>query len=163
MDLGRRCVEFSPPFPLPTSMLSVVESFVDAGLVRADLKQGCDYLAINEYKAPGGIESHVDRYTDSEQILILSLLEDCVMELSYQGDIRKSDASRPAASTSPMERAPLRLLLPRLSLLVMRDEARWAWAHGISFGNVHEFDDHLSVTRDHRLSLTFLLHPDGVE
>merc|ERR1712137_5673 len=127
MDLGRRCVEFSAPMPMPKAIEPEIDSFVGAGLVSKAEKQACDYLAINEYKAPGGIEAHVDRYTDSEQILILSLLEDCVMGLTFQGDIRKGAASAtPCKAFTPQ--APLRLLLPRCSLLVLRGEARWAWA-----------------------------------
>merc|ERR1712048_145118 len=160
MDLGRRCVEFSPPMPFPKAMLETVDALTAAGFVKPDHKNACDYLAINEYKAPGGIESHVDRYTDSEQILILSLLEDCVMDLTYHGDIRKKSTSAEITTIPRPTSSHLRVLLPRASLLVMRDAARWAWAHGIGFDKVHAFDENTSVAREHRLSLTFLVHPN---
>merc|ERR1712048_74363 len=122
MDLGRRCVEFSPPMPFPKAMLETVDALTAAGFVKPDHKNACDYLAINEYKAPGGIESHIDRYTDSEQILILSLLEDCVMELNYEGDIRKKHievgTTEYTSEANPLTGRQLRMLLPRASLLV---------------------------------------------
>eukprot|EP00933_Yihiella_yeosuensis_P085050 TRINITY_DN99829_c0_g1_i1.p1 TRINITY_DN99829_c0_g1~~TRINITY_DN99829_c0_g1_i1.p1 ORF type:complete len:160 (+),score=30.91 TRINITY_DN99829_c0_g1_i1:1-480(+) len=159
-------------------MDTAVDLFVAAGLIEQSQRKGCDYLAINEYIPPGGIESHVDEYTDSEQILILSLLEDCVMQLTWRGDIREKRKNPSATlreknkeraevvdeSEKPTSKAPLRLLLPQASLLIMREEARWAWAHGIAFGKTHEFDEDTIVDRNKRISLTFLMHPhDQVE
>ncbi|CAK0834033.1 unnamed protein product [Prorocentrum cordatum] len=119
MDLGRRCVEFGPPLGVPRSLYEgvVEELFVKRGLVSPGgaspaESASIDYLAINEYTGGGGIESHVDTHTDCEQILSLSLLEDCVMEL------RRAPVAE-EVTQPPRGPAELRLLLPRASLLVI--------------------------------------------
>lgn len=60
-----------------------------------------------------GIPPHIDTHSIFEDtILSLSLGSDCVM------DFKKDDKK-------------ISILLPQRSLLIMKDEARYAWSHGI--------------------------------
>ncbi|XP_071643774.1 tRNA (carboxymethyluridine(34)-5-O)-methyltransferase alkbh8 [Temnothorax longispinosus] len=73
-----------------------------------------DQLTINKYLSGQGIPSHIDTHSVFEDtILSLSLGSACVM--NFKKDDRKID-----------------VLLPARSLLIMTEEARYAWMHGIS-------------------------------
>ncbi|KAI4488319.1 hypothetical protein M0804_005167 [Polistes exclamans] len=73
-----------------------------------------DQLTINRYLPGQGIPPHIDSHSPfNNTILSLSLGSTCVMNFKK-------------------ENAKVNVVLPRRSLLVMTDEARYAWMHGIS-------------------------------
>ena len=97
-----------------------------------------DQLIINNYQAGEGIAMHVDCepcFTDT--IISLSLLSD--INLDFKNLItHKKNA----------------LLLKRKSLLVIRDNARYSYQHGIAQRKSDNFNEQKRIRR-RRISLTF--------
>uniref|UniRef100_A0A2Z5U609 tRNA (carboxymethyluridine(34)-5-O)-methyltransferase n=1 Tax=Reticulitermes speratus TaxID=60591 RepID=A0A2Z5U609_9NEOP len=72
-------------------------------------------MTVNNYQPGQGIPSHVDTHSAFEDpILSLSLGSSIVMEFRHQ------------------DGHAIPVLLPRRSLLIMSEEARYAWSHGIT-------------------------------
>src|SRR5690349_19964164 len=76
--------------------------------------QPCDHVLVNECLPGQGIALHRDYAPFVRTVVSLSLLSSCVMDFRYR----------------PTGRRQSLLLLPR-SVLVMSDEARYLWEHGI--------------------------------
>ena len=94
-----------------------------------------DQAIVNEYTPGQGIARHIDcRPCFQNTIASLSLLSPCVMEFTSKAD--KTDKRE--------------LILEPRSLLVLRDEARYNWFHGIP---ARKKDD--GVERSRRVSVTF--------
>ncbi|KAI9057675.1 hypothetical protein FKP32DRAFT_1598068 [Trametes sanguinea] len=111
---------------------------------------------INLYWPGEGISPHVDlldRYGDG--IIGVSLGSGCAMRFARAAEGTEHDA------LSPESREESALYLPKGSVLVMTDEARYRWTHGIEkrFGDLVEPDGDGSrpvlLERDVRLSITF--------
>ncbi|OSC97942.1 hypothetical protein PYCCODRAFT_1439755 [Trametes coccinea BRFM310] len=111
---------------------------------------------INLYWPGEGISPHVDlldRYGDG--IIGVSLGSGCAMRFARAAEGTEHDA------LSPEAREESALYLPKGSVLVMTDEARYRWTHGIEkrFGDLVEPDGDGSrpvlLERDVRLSITF--------
>ena len=96
-----------------------------------------DQMLVNEYLPGQGITPHRDYAPFGRTVVSLSLLSPCVMDFRHRASGRR-------------ERL---LLLPR-SLLVLSDEARYDWEHGIARrkGDVWHGQQ---VERGRRLSVTF--------
>ncbi|CDO77210.1 hypothetical protein BN946_scf184747.g23 [Trametes cinnabarina] len=110
---------------------------------------------INLYWPGEGISPHVDlldRYGDG--IMGVSLGSGCAMRFARAAEGSEHDAS-------PEARDECSLYLPKGSVLVMTEEARYRWTHGIEkqFEDFVEDDGDASRTvrleRDVRLSITF--------
>jgi alkylated DNA repair dioxygenase AlkB len=98
-----------------------------------------DQMLVNEYLPGQGIAMHRD-YNPFDRIVVsLSLLSPCVMDFRH----RKSG-----------QRNSL-LLMPR-SLLILSDEARYDWEHGIAPRKTDRWHD-LVIRRGRRISVTFRL------
>jgi alkylated DNA repair dioxygenase AlkB len=72
-----------------------------------------DQMIINLYERNQGISSHIDNLAYGDTIITISLLADTVMTFSRYGEI-------------------VNVYLPRFSMAVMKDEARYLWYHSIS-------------------------------
>lgn len=97
-----------------------------------------DQLIVNEYLPGQGIASHIDCVPCfGDTVVSLSLGSPCVMDLSHA-----------------QERTVASLLLEPGSLLIMREEARYAWRHGIAARKTDHYAGR-TLTRRRRLSLTF--------
>ncbi|NOK61897.1 MAG: alpha-ketoglutarate-dependent dioxygenase AlkB [Chloroflexi bacterium AL-W] len=97
-----------------------------------------DQLIVNEYEPGQGIASHIDCVPCfDDTILSLSLGAACVMDFT--------------ATFSP---AHIPLLLEPGSLVIMRNEARYHWKHGIARRKYDVHDGH-QIARERRVSLTF--------
>ena len=96
-----------------------------------------DQLLVNEYLPGQGIAVHRDHTPYGHTVVSLSLLSPCVMDFRHP----------------PTGRRERLLLLPR-SLLVMSDEARYDWQHGIAPRRRDAWHG-LPVARVRRLSVTF--------
>jgi alkylated DNA repair dioxygenase AlkB len=96
-----------------------------------------DQMLVNEYQPGQGIAPHRDYARFGRTVLSLSLVSPCVMDFRHPG-------------TGHQEHL---LLLPR-SLLVMSDEARYDWQHGIAPRKQDAWHG-LPVERRRRLSVTF--------
>lgn len=82
------------------------------------------------------------------QIISLSLASDVIMEFR-----------KPTKINSKEYTAHVSVLLPRRSLLIMADESRYGWKHGITprkIDVIRNADGHLTAKyRDKRISYTF--------
>jgi alkylated DNA repair dioxygenase AlkB len=96
-----------------------------------------DQMLVNEYLPGQGISLHRDYEPFGRTVVSLSLLSPCVMDFRHPASGRKG-----------------RLLLQRRSLLVLSDDARYVWEHGIAARKKDAWHG-LSVGRGRRLSVTF--------
>ena len=98
-----------------------------------------DHMLVNEYLPGQGISLHCDYEPYDRIVASLSLLADCVMDFrSLQGSRREA------------------LLLKRRSLLVLSDDARYRWQHGIA-RRKNDVWQGTRIPRGRRLSITFRL------
>jgi alkylated DNA repair dioxygenase AlkB len=96
-----------------------------------------DQMLVNEYRPGQGISSHRDYAPFGRTVVSLSLLSPCVMDFLHISTGRKEH-----------------LLLERRSLLVLSDEARYEWEHGIAPRKRDAWRG-MPVERGRRLSITF--------
>jgi alkylated DNA repair dioxygenase AlkB len=99
--------------------------------------QRFDYMLVNEYLPGQGIAPHRDYAPYGRTVVSLSLLSACVMDFRHAPTGRKE-----------------RLLLEPRSLLVLSDEARYEWEHGIA-PRKRDVWHGLRIDRRRRLSVTF--------
>lgn len=121
--------------PIPTWGQALAQRLHQDGIVDPPFNQ----MLVNEYLPGQGISLRRDYEPFDRTVVSLSLLSACVMDFRHASD----------------ERREAILLEPR-SLLVLSDEARYQWQHGIAgrkkdrwLGNV--------IVRGRRLSVTFRL------
>lgn len=96
-----------------------------------------------------GIPSHVDTHSAfTDQIISLSLASDVIMEFR-----------KPTKTNGKEYTAHISVVLPRRSLLIMADESRYGWKHGITPRKIdimRNDDGHLMAKyRTKRISYTF--------
>jgi alkylated DNA repair dioxygenase AlkB len=94
-----------------------------------------DHMLVNEYLPGQGISPHRDYETFDRTVVSLSLLSTCVMDFLRDG------------------RREAMLLEPQ-SLLILSDEARYDWQHGIAARKKDRWQGAI-VPRRRRLSITF--------
>jgi alkylated DNA repair dioxygenase AlkB len=102
-------------------------------------EQPFDQLLVNEYLPGQGIALHRDYDPFDRTVVSLSLLSSCVMDLR-----RPADARREAIFLEPR------------SLLILSDEARYDWEHGIARRKSDTWRG-VKIPRARRLSVTFRL------
>ena len=119
---------------LPEWVMPLVQRLKNEGYI----SELSDQLIVNEYTPGQGIASHVDcEPCFGETIISLSLGSPCVMEFTNKESKEKIEV----------------LLEPR-SLVVMKDEARHQWTHGIPAKKTDNFKG-VKIDRQTRISLTF--------
>jgi alkylated DNA repair dioxygenase AlkB len=123
------------PRPIPAWGQKLADRMHHEGLCERPF----DQMLINEYLPGQGIALHRDYSPFDRTVVSLSLLSPCVM------DFRSADGQRRAS-----------LLLQPRSLLVLSDEARYRWQHGIARRKTDRWHG-LVVPRSRRLSVTFRL------
>lgn len=120
---------------------------------------------LNLYKPGDGISPHVDllrRYGDG--ILGVSLGSGCVMGFKKQPESNNNNSNN--NETSAMER--YELYLPEKSVIVLSEDARYKWTHGIE-GRMSDLvrssdgRDTRYIARETRLSITFRWMLPGAE
>ena len=121
--------------PLPDWALPLSARLVADG----HMAKAPDQLIVNEYKPGQGINAHVDSVSCFGSVVCsLTLGSHCVMELS-----------------SIEERLdPEAVLLERGSLLVLAEDARYKWRHGIRACEIDSVGGN-TLVRGRRVSLTF--------
>ncbi len=103
------------------------------------MSEGADQVIVNEYQPGQGISGHIDcEPCFRDTIISLSLGSSCVMDF-----INKYDKAK---------KIPV-WLAPR-SLIVLNDEARYEWLHGIAARKWDKWDGR-KYERQRRVSLTF--------
>jgi alkylated DNA repair dioxygenase AlkB len=98
-----------------------------------------DQMLVNEYFPGQGISLHKDYEPFDRTVVSLSLLSTCVMDFRHVSDGRRES-----------------LLLEPRSLLVLSDEARYEWQHGIANRKSDRWRGAV-IPRARRLSVTFRL------
>lgn len=96
-----------------------------------------DQMLVNEYAPGQGISSHRDYAPFGRTVVSLSLLSRCVMDFRHAATGRKES-----------------LLLESRSLLVLSDEARYDWEHGIA-ARKRDVWQGAKWDRGRRVSVTF--------
>lgn len=96
-----------------------------------------DQMLINEYLPGQGIALHRDYEPFDRTVASISLLSACVMDFRHSADNRRAS-----------------LLLEPRSLLILSDEARYDWEHGIA-RRKNDVWQGLKIGRARRLSVTF--------
>lgn len=133
--------EASPPFPpavedpIPEWAQFLIHRTRHGGLSERPF----DQMLVNEYLAGQGIALHRDHEPFDRTVASLSLLSACVM------DFRQIETNRRES-----------LLLEPRSLLVLSDDARYGWEHGIARRKADRWRGR-AITRRRRLSVTLRL------
>ena len=127
------------PRPIPPWGIALAERMHDDGI--SDRR--FDQMLINEYLPGQGISLHRDYDPFDRTVVSLSLLSPCVMDFRHAKDGRQESM----------------LLEPR-SLLILSDEARYQWQHGIAARKKDRWQGAV-LPRSRRLSVTFRLRKRG--
>lgn len=96
-----------------------------------------DQVIINEYNPGQGIRPHKDRNYFENQICGVNLGSDCIMQFIKVGSKEK-----------------VNIHIPRRSIYVMQDEARYKYKHAIPPRKKDIVDDKI-IQRDRRISITY--------
>lgn len=102
-----------------------------------------DQMLVNEYEPGQGIAMHRDYDPFDRTVVSLSLLAPCVMDFRQVASGQKES-----------------LLLERRSLVVLSDEARYEWEHGIARRKSDRWQGRV-IPRARRLSVTFRVLKKG--
>ncbi|SEB01540.1 Alkylated DNA repair dioxygenase AlkB [Flavobacterium gillisiae] len=98
-----------------------------------------DQAIINEYEPSQGIASHIDcEPCFGDTIISISLGSHCVMNYSKEVNSKEKEE----------------LLIEPRSLIVMTNESRYKWYHGIPPRKTDKFNDEI-LKRQRRVSITF--------
>jgi hypothetical protein len=119
--------------PIPAWGLALVERLRTEGVGGRRF----DQMLVNEYTPGQGISFHRDYDPFDRTVVSLSLLSPCLMEFRRVSDGRRESM----------------LLEPR-SLLILEDEARYEWEHGIARRKSDRWAGAV-LPRRRRLSVTF--------
>lgn len=126
--------------PIPPWGRSLARRMHDEGISDREF----DQMLINEYEPGQGIALHRDYDPFDRTVVSLSLLSPCLMEFRH---------------VKTGERASL--LLEPCSLLVLSDEARYDWQHGIARRKKDQWQGFV-IPRSRRLSVTFRALKQGI-
>jgi alkylated DNA repair dioxygenase AlkB len=119
--------------PIPPWGAGLAERLLHDGVV----EQRCDQMLVNEYLPGQGIAMHCDYEPFDRTVVSISLLAPCVMDLRRRTDGRRESV----------------LLEPR-GVLILSDEARYEWEHGIARRKNDQWHG-VRFPRKRRLSITF--------
>lgn len=135
-DYKKRSIDYNMYIgPLPDWSFKLSERLFKDNLI----KYIPDQIIVNEYLPGQGIANHIDcEPCFNNTIISLSLLSPCIMDIINK-DIPKDQ---------------IQVLLEPRSLVVLSDDARYKWTHGIAGRRVDIFNGH-RIARDRRISLTF--------
>jgi alkylated DNA repair dioxygenase AlkB len=123
----------SPQVPLPAWGLVLANRLHQDHLSDQLFNQ----MLVNEYQPGQGIALHRDYKPFDRTVVSVSLLSDVVMDFRHTQDERRFS-----------------LLLERRSALILSDEARYDWEHGIARRKNDRWQG-LVIPRQRRLSVTF--------
>lgn len=137
-------VEF--PVPMPPLMLKLSKEIVQRNFLLIQP----DQVIINEYLPGEGIKPHKDRNYFENQICGINLGSGCIIKFIKGADVENVE-------------------VPRRSLYVIQDEARYKWTHGIPprkkdviNGNIQHRERRLSITyRKVKMNKVKSINPEG--
>jgi len=120
------------PNPIPDFLNKIIDKMINDKIIT----NRPDQIIINEYKPGDGLKPHFDRKDYfSNEIVGVSLGSTTTLEFSNGSD--KSN-----------------VFLPRRSLYILKDDARYLWKHGI-VPKKYDVVNGIKVTRQTRISITF--------
>ena len=120
--------------PLPPWLQELAEKLQTDGY----MSKVADQVIVNEYEPGQGISCHIDCEPCFERTVVsLSLGSDCVMDF-----------------TNTFDKTKMSVWLARRSIIILSDEARYKWLHGIAPRKSDEWDGQKYYRRG-RISLTF--------
>jgi len=120
---------------LPNWLSEVAKSIYDKGFI--DFIP--DQAIINEYESGQGIAPHIDcEPCFGDTIISLSLGSSCIMNFEKE----------------PHSKNKTEIFVEPRTLLVMKEESRYDWYHGISPRKTDKFNGE-AIKRDRRISITF--------
>ena len=126
--------------PIPNWARFLMERMHEQGISERPF----DQMLVNEYLPGQGIALHKDYEPFDRTVVSLSLVSPCVMDFRRVADKHREE-----------------LLLEPRSLLVLSDEARYQWQHGIARRKNDRWHG-VKIPRSRRLSVTFrLLKPSA--
>jgi alkylated DNA repair dioxygenase AlkB len=125
----------TPRRPIPCWAISILNRLQQEGISNRPF----DQMLVNEYLPGQGIALHRDYMPFDRTVVSISLLAPCVMDFRLSDDVRRESI----------------LLEPR-SILVLTDEARYRWQHGIASRRNDRWQGFV-IPRARRLSVTFRL------
>lgn len=135
-DYKKRSINYSMKIgELPNWAIEVANKIYREGLI----DYIPDQVIINEYEVGQGISPHIDCEPCFEDTIIsLSLGSSCVMDFIYKdnNDIK------------------VQKLLEPCSLIILQDDARYEWLHGIKANKTDSYNGR-KIVRQRRVSLTF--------
>lgn len=125
--------------PIPTKIPSFLNDLIDKLFADKIINEKPDQIIINEYKPGEGLRPHTDRKDYYKNVIIgISLASGTTMEFVQ-------------------EKPPYlkrKIYLPRRSLYIIKDDARYKWKHGISSRKYDEVNNQI-IPRNTRISITF--------
>lgn len=135
-DYKRRNIDLSMKIgELPSWALQVANKMYAEGLIN----YLPDQVIVNEYQVGQGISPHIDCEPCFEDTIIsLSLGSACVMDFVHKDDKEQK----------------LHKLLEPCSLVILQDEVRYNWLHGIKPNKTDNYNGR-KIVRQRRVSLTF--------
>lgn len=135
-DYKRRNIDLSMKIgELPSWALQVANKMYAEGLIN----YLPDQVIVNEYQVGQGISPHIDCEPCFEDTIIsLSLGSACVMDFVHKDDKDQK----------------LHKLLEPCSLVILQDEVRYDWLHGIKPNKTDNYKGR-KIARQRRVSLTF--------
>ena len=124
--------------PIPSKIPLFLEVLIERMLNDKLVDEKPDQIIINEYKPGEGLKPHTDRKDYFKNTIVgISLLSDTVMEFHENSSETKK-----------------KILIPRRSLYVMKDDARYKWKHSIPARKKDVMDGSINH-RQTRISITF--------
>jgi len=125
------------PEEIPDCLDTLMDHIVEENLIYKRPEQ----VIINDYTPGQGIRPHFDRkdYFDNT-IVGVSLGSDCVMEFTPPDKSGKEKQY---------------VYMPRRSLYVIEDDARYEWLHGIPGRKTDKLNEGKVLVRQRRISITF--------
>ncbi|XWV24737.1 putative Fe2OG oxygenase family oxidoreductase [Tupanvirus deep ocean] len=124
--------------PIPDKIPIFLEKIIDKMMTDGIIQERPDQIIINEYKPGEGLKPHFDRKDYYKNVIVgISLLSGTVMEFIKQNPPEKK-----------------KIYVPRRSLYIIKDDARYLWKHAIPPRKKDIVDD-VEIPRETRISITF--------
>lgn len=133
---------------MPAEIGFVVDRMIEQKLYMASKRPA--YCIVNEYRPGQGISAHVENFRFGEPVISLTLAgEDTMrfheMSAAFDGSVRSGQAAK-----APRTGKRHDVVLPRRSIVVLKDDARSKWQHEITRGRKSS-----KAASWRRVSLTF--------
>jgi alkylated DNA repair dioxygenase AlkB len=122
--------------PIPYKIPDFLEKIIDKMITDNIVTERPDQIIINEYKPGEGLRPHFDRKDYYKNVIVgISLASGTMMEFYRMPEKKK-------------------IYIPRRSLYIIKDDARYLWKHGIPPRKKDEVDGK-EIPRQTRISITF--------